>query len=953
MLRSRSARALAIPFAGLVLAGSSAARAGSFTADGTFLFDPTAVDRIDFEDVPMSTDGDADGGTDHVEDPGALSGKRVLTLAPQAGVDVPVTLPKTRQTYRVSAWIRDGEVTGSVEIYYGERVSEVAGLYPTGRITSDGWIEIGNDHLRIDGERLVKVNVGLFSAAGAVVDAIEIVADGGAEAFPATPNAVCNGITDASACAADQICMWSECRNVAGWVPPIPADRDAVTGYLTARAHLLFGPYLERSVDMPAVDVYLDQMRHAKDRWTYWNAYLAAVRRLHDGHTSTSGLADFVLQNPRPLALCFLEGDADLSHDTAPKDPEYLDVLVSHVGADHNLGLHAGDRLVAIDGRHPVAWARSLESVNWGQPGISNHTTYAELVSALRGMIARYAASISVVRCDPEKGVCGAIETISIKDIPADPPGTMVARVTCDNRPLRHLASAPPDHRTGNTVYAGLVSEADPSEKIYGLEWESLYTTNGTDGVGAALKQAVASWKSDARGVILDHRTGFGGTILAPEILWNFFIPRRANDLYVDRTFAEEEQPDPADAQKRFNAALNTFQMQYVGSTTPNTNVPVALLLTEDVSASDWLAEGMKGGPRARLFAPFQTNGGFSTRYAFGYWLSMGYVMAVGDDIMADGSTHNGRGVEPDVVVLPKQSESVGRERFGIRSGARLGALGGVAVRGAKRAWGMVVGAALAGCTGGTEELNPLPVTTSMDAGTMEDAGTGGAPDAGTPKRTVMQRNPFGNVAETENLLWDGDFEWYSPFSDQYGWLAGSSPSSLGFSFTDVKLGAECRSGIRCAWLKKKKAIAGIAVASAGNKLEVSFWAHVTAGPCGKVKASLIEFQTNLDADVAIQPVSDEPDAEGWCHYDSIVDPRKGKPALYIQNGTDGDVLVDDAVIKKVPATMSLKAYHGPLTPELAADLAEARAALQRARGPHDSPPNAARRAYEQWKQQP
>jgi C-terminal processing protease CtpA/Prc len=157
--------------------------------------------------------------------------------------------------------------------------------------------------------------------------------------------------------------------------------------------------------------------------------------------------------------------------------------------------------------------------------------------------------------------------------------------------------------------------------------------------------------------VILDHRTGYGGTILAPEILWNFSIQRRPNDLYVDRRFAEEEQPSAADAKARFDAALNTSYMQYVGSNAPYVDVPVALLTTEDVSASDWLAEGMKGGPKTRLFAPFQTNGGFSTRYSFGYWLSMGYVMAVGDDILADGSTHNGRGVQPDVVVLPKQSD--------------------------------------------------------------------------------------------------------------------------------------------------------------------------------------------------------------------------------------------------------------------------------------------------------
>ena len=60
-------------------------------------------------------------------------------------------------------------------------------------------------------------------------------------------------------------------------------------------------------------------------------------------------LLDFVLDNPRPLSLCFLEGDADLSHAAAPKDPDYLDVLVSHTGADHTLGLHAGDRHVGVD----------------------------------------------------------------------------------------------------------------------------------------------------------------------------------------------------------------------------------------------------------------------------------------------------------------------------------------------------------------------------------------------------------------------------------------------------------------------------------------------------------------------------------------------------------------------------------------------------------------------------
>jgi hypothetical protein len=271
------------------------------------------------------------------------------------------------------------------------------------------------------------------------------------------------------------------------------------------------------------------------------------------------------------------------------------------------------------------------------------------------------------------------------------------------------------------------------------------------------------------------------------------------------------------------------------------------------------------------------------------------------------------------------------------------------------RIWLGAIAAAMLGCAS-EEQLSPLGSDAGMinDAGPTDDGGTGGsggAPDAGPPKRTVIQRNPYGNVAETENLLWDGDFEWYSPFSDQYGWLAGSSASTLDFAFTDVKLGAECRSGVRCARLKKKRVIAGIAVASQGNKLEVSFWAHLVSGACNKVSGVLTSFDGQSDPDVTIHPVNADPDAGGWCHYDGVVDARQGKPALFIQNNSTDDVLVDDAVIKKVAATMSVKAYHGPPTAELAADLEAARAAYRRLRGPHDPPPNAARRAYEQRRQ--
>ena len=638
----------------LVLAQRTA-RAGMFDDSGAFVFDQAAVATDDFEE-PAS-----DGGAHPTEDARALSGSHVARISSSSALRVRLGAPAEARTYRVSAWIRDGEVAADLEISYGDRVSDVATLYPTGRITSDGWVELANEHIPIDGARASAVELSMYAPDKAAVDAVELVPDGGLEKLAHGAHASCSGVTDAVSCGLGQVCLWSECRNASNWVPPIPVDRDAVADYLAARVRLLFGPFAERSQDLAFAEIALDQMKLAADPLTYWNGFLLAIRRLHDGHTSTSGLPDYVFGrdgNRRPIAACFLEGDSDLTHATAPKDPDYLDVLVSHASADHALGLAPGDRLVHVDGQHPIAWARSLITVHWGLEPTSNHSTFAELASTLRGLISRYATTIDVIHCNADTMACGDVETISIDALPPLPKGTAIQNVSCDNRPLRHLASSPADHATGDAVYRGLVAESSASERVYGIEWESLYTTNGSDGVGADLSLAVAEWKSQsARGVILDHRMGFGGTILGPQILWNFAIPSHALDYYEDRQHAEDEQPSLDDGFVKFQMAQMAGKADIAGSQHPVTNVPVALLLTQDVSASDWLALGMSGAPNVRRFAPFPTNGGFSTRYGFGYWLGMNFVFAVGDTYAADGRTLNGHGVEPDVVVLPTQSD--------------------------------------------------------------------------------------------------------------------------------------------------------------------------------------------------------------------------------------------------------------------------------------------------------
>jgi hypothetical protein len=415
---------------------------------------------------------------------------------------------------------------------------------------------------------------------------------------------------------------------------------------------------LNRELDLPISLVTLDRMQDATDKWTYWNAFMLGVRRLHDGHTTTSGVGDFIFENEKPLGICFIEGDADLTHGVAPADPLYLDVLVSHVSTTRNFGLVAGDRLVAVDGEHPIAWARAQGEHHWPMSPTSNHRTHAEVAEQLRGLIARYAHEITVVRCDRPTGTCGGLETIDISAIPVIAEGEPFSNIGCDNRPLRHLPSSPADHGgAGSNVFYGIVVESDANERIYGAEWESLYTTNGSDGVGAALGAAITQFKADARGVIFDHRSGTGGTILGPQKIWAFATPIHPVSVFFHRQRAEDEAVDLTTGLALFAAGQQAGLLDQGGSSTPTT-MPVALLLTRDVSASDWLPLGLKGqAPNVRIFAPFETNGAFSTRYGFGYWLGLNYVMAVGETFDVTGLSRGGRGVEPDEVVLPLQSD--------------------------------------------------------------------------------------------------------------------------------------------------------------------------------------------------------------------------------------------------------------------------------------------------------
>ena len=658
-----------------VLSAAGAA-AGELDERGELVPDPKATAFVDFESEPERY-LPADAGVSCtppaftlVSSEDALSGKGFVNVnAPDGCAErFVVPLPKKKGSYRASVWVRHGRAISNFVVLYPEDsgLTQVsAPLAPTGRATSDGWVEMASNELSVDGELATATYLRVIDfadTAGLDVDSLEVVPAGAFE-----PQQTCSGALD-PVCGPEGLCVHGQCAIQRLAVPPLPdeAVRDKVVDALSARLRIFFGGARSRKENLPAALATVETMRKAETAWQFWGALSRAVRQLADWHTNM-GLP--IGGSPsRRLNACFIEGDADASHAVWPKHPLYPDVLVSHAGSMGAAGLKAGDRLVAIDGQHPIAWARSLAAVNPGHHVATDPSVFADLVEGLGGpafghaLILRFAKSFTVIRCDGATGECaGSIETVQVSSL-TEGTGGQGSSVRCDNRPSYHFAPAnnpPPNHAVDYGFFSGPIQDTAAEEAIYGVVWDTLYGGGNPNGyVNGNLKSLMSLWKEKARGVILDHRAGNGGTLDAPELLTTLVRPPKVMAVAL-MPLITAGYDGPADAAEGLSL-FDTFKSQAayeVGSGGHDPDLPVALLLHRDGSASDYLPLGMKGAPKVRLFAPHPTAGAFSTFVNMSYSGSFEIQMASGDTISFDGKAWIGSGVPPDEVVAQKQSD--------------------------------------------------------------------------------------------------------------------------------------------------------------------------------------------------------------------------------------------------------------------------------------------------------
>lgn len=246
-----------------------------------------------------------------------------------------------------------------------------------------------------------------------------------------------------------------------------------------------------------------------------------------------------------------------------------------------------------------------------------------------------------------------------------------------------------------------------------------------------------------------------------------------------------------------------------------------------------------------------------------------------------------------------------------------------------------------AGAGGAGDGLAGAPTIPTAGSGGGAGQATGGqGGEAGapiTPIRTVSQRNPFGNVAASDNLLWDGDFEWSGAFLSQYAWSSGKSWKTSGVP--EIEVLAACRSGMKCARVKKGGSIGGIGVSPRTPTTRFRGWVKIESGEaCSRVQLYLSSCFGYDDLKDPAESSSAEPDGEGWCRYEAERPTLDKTPCLFLLNKSKAGLLVDDFYLGPGTSAPSSGASSA-VDAEATAQVREIREDLRLRRQGDDRPP--------------
>lgn len=230
--------------------------------------------------------------------------------------------------------------------------------------------------------------------------------------------------------------------------------------------------------------------------------------------------------------------------------------------------------------------------------------------------------------------------------------------------------------------------------------------------------------------------------------------------------------------------------------------------------------------------------------------------------------------------------------------------------------------AATAACGGESASVNPAPTGApsggtggadgSADSDTGGTGGSAGAPgtggvDAGPAVRTIITRDVFENLDDPDNLMLDGGFEFTGDSSFTWG--------SVDQAVMGMGNGAMCRTGLRCARIPGSSAIYGMFVTPASGSMDLVIHTTPAGTNCATYSAMVFDLYSQNGVKQLLFK-SRELGADGWCEGKATIAAAPYTvPALYLES-TVGDLLVDDVVIRAVPARASSGTEKEPAVPD-------------------------------------
>ena len=556
-------------------------------------------------------------------------------------------------------------------------------MLPTGRVTSDGWIELSTGEvdfslgskipasfLRLYNERVMHQlhNEGTYQDPEdrVYIDAFEIVDLGPA----AVPDAYCAIPTEQEVCGEHGTCLFGKCVDAASiWgAPPEPSQRQGYSERLASTMlHHQGGRAFREPVKGMRDKLLAATSASARD---YWYAYLDGLNQAGDGHVLP------ILQSLPWKAYggggaCLGPGVADLLPDDTGEPGMIVFRLKNGVNNLVTQQLQPGDVLSEVDG---LPWREWIDLVPYYVLQFS-HNPDSDLHKASRLMTAaaNTGATVTFKRCAHQDGVACSeqeIETITI-DM-----AQLYGAQVWNGAPLQgHLLSHWCDWRFAPTLSYPDSESGEPNL----FRWDTL------DGVRHILFNGFTGWDPEwpgkvedafaqepEDGFLLDMRWGTGGGIgVSPFFFSRFLGPANPATFNYYPWYSGFDEPSLIDV---VDGCANDFWCvrTYAYPTSRYSferyhTQPVAAVMGQDASGSEvaWLALLQREGP-VRTFGYAASLGlfGFVCPQARMWGEYFAQFNHCSDMQIIDGQGQRsdflaGTFLEPDERVYQRQSDAV------------------------------------------------------------------------------------------------------------------------------------------------------------------------------------------------------------------------------------------------------------------------------------------------------